>query len=321
MFDLCAIGNALVDIIVPTDDGFLKNNRIAKGAMTLVDEREVCELYDRAGSAVELSSGGSAANSMSGAASLGIKCAFLGKVGADSFGSVFTHDLHAQNIHFVTPAAAKAATGRCLIFVTPDAQRSMNTFLGAAVDFGPEDVDEKIVQSSAITYLEGYLFDKPLAQQAFNKAAALAHEAGHKVAMTLSDVFCAARHRDAFLNLICRDIDILFANEGEAKELYQTEDLNSALSAARTHARIVVVTRGEKGAVIASGEAVHEIKAHPVTEVIDTTGAGDLFAAGFLCGLSKGRALPECGRIGTITASEVIGHYGPRPQKKLEDLI
>jgi len=321
MFDLCAIGNALVDIIVSTDDGFLRKNRVVKGAMTLVDEEKASDLYEKAGPAVELSSGGSAANSLAGAASLGISCAFLGKVGRDSFGDIFTHDLHAQNIHFATPPAADMSTGRCLILVTPDAQRSMNTYLGAAVEFCPDDVDEEVVKSSAITYLEGYLFDKPCAQQAFGKAAQLAHEAKRKVSMTLSDTFCAARHRAAFLNLIRRDVDILFANENEVKELYQTQDLLAALVAARGHANIVAVTRGAKGAIIASDKDIYEVAAHPVAKVIDTTGAGDLFAAGFLFGLAQQKPLPECGRIGALAASEVISHYGPRPQKKLKDLI
>jgi sugar/nucleoside kinase (ribokinase family) len=321
MYDLCAIGNALVDIIVPANDDFLRDNNIAKGAMTLVDEETACALYERAGPAVELSSGGSAANSLAGASSLGISCAFLGKVGRDSFGDVFTHDLHAQNIHFTTPSSPDLSTGRCLILVTPDAQRSMNTYLGAATEFGPGDIDVSLVQNAEITYLEGYLFDKPLAQQAFGKAARLAHEAGRKVSMTLSDVFCAKRHREAFLSLIRRDVDILFANEGEAKELYQTQDLGNALALARGHAEIVVVTRGAKGAVIAAGEDTYEVAAHPVAEVIDTTGAGDLFAAGFLSGLAQKKKLPECGRIGAIAAAEIISHYGPRPQKKLKDLV
>lgn len=321
MFDLCAIGNALVDIIVSTDEDFLRKNRVVKGAMTLVDEEKACVLYEKAGAAVELSSGGSAANSLFGAASLGISCAFLGKVGCDSFGEIFTHDLHAQNIHYATPATLDLSTGRCLILVTPDAQRSMNTYLGAAVEFCPDDVDEKIVQDSAITYLEGYLFDKPLAQQAFCKAACVAHDAGRKTSMTLSDTFCVARHRTAFLNLIRQDIDILFANENEIKELYQTQDIWAALVAARAHANIVVVTRSAKGAVIASDKDMYEVPAHPVAKVIDTTGAGDLFAAGFLFGLAQGKALPECGRIGALAAAEVISHYGPRPQKNLKELI
>jgi sugar/nucleoside kinase (ribokinase family) len=258
---------------------------------------------------------------MAGAASLGVSCAFLGKVGRDSFGEVFGHDLHAQNVHFATPPSSDLSTGRCLILVTPDAQRSMTTYLGAAVEFGPGDVDAAVVQQSAITYLEGYLFDKPLAQQAFCKAAKLAHEAGRKVAMTLSDAFCVSRHRLAFLDLIRRDIDILFANENEVKELCEKQDLQAALEIMRAHAEVVVVTRGPQGAVVASGPGIHEIAACPVAEVVDTTGAGDLFAAGFLYGLARGKNLPECGRIGAIAAAEVISHYGPRPQKSLKDLI
>jgi sugar/nucleoside kinase (ribokinase family) len=321
MYDLCAIGNALVDIIVATDDAFLQRNNIAKGSMTLVDEATACALYEKAGPAVELSSGGSAANSVAGAASLGAHCAFLGRVGSDEFGAVFAHDLRSQNIHFTIPASCDQPTGRCLILVTPDAQRSMNAFLGAATEFGPDNVDDDVIQNSSILYLEGYLFDKPTAQQAFYKATALAHGAGRKVAVTLSDVFCASRHRKAFLNLIQSDADIVFANENELKELYETQDLAKAIAEARGHAPIVVTTRGPKGAIIAAGEETHEIPAHPIAQVVDTTGAGDLFAAGFLFGLVRAKSLPDCGRIGAIAASEVISHFGPRPQKNLKDLI
>ena len=320
-YDLCAIGNALVDIIVSTDDAFLQANQVAKGAMTLVDDETSAALYARAGSAVEMSSGGSAANSMAGFASLGGSCAFMGKVGRDQFGEVFTHDFHAQKIHFTTPLSPDLSTGRCLILVTPDAQRSMTTFLGAAVEFGPEDVDAAVVQNAAITYLEGYLFDKPAAQQAFGKAARLAHEAGRKLSLTLSDVFCVLRHRGAFLDLVRGNVDILFANENEIKELYQTQDVRSALDAVRAHTEIVVVTRGAQGAIIAAADQIFEIPAHPAPSVIDTTGAGDLFAAGFLYGLTQGKPLPECGRISAIAASEVISHYGPRPQQDLCGLI
>ena len=321
MFDLCAIGNALVDIIVSTNDKFLRDNRIAKGAMCLVDELSARELYERAGPAVELTSGGSAANTLAGAASLGSSCAFLGKVGTDSFGEVFVHDLHAQKIHFSTPVSSRAATGRCLILVTPDAQRSMNTYLGAAVDFGPDDVDGAIVQSSKITYLEGYLFDKPQAQQAFAKAAKMAHDAGKKVAMTLSDTFCVSRHRDAFKHLIKGDIDLLFANENEALELCETQDLAEGLDFLRSQSETVVVTRGANGAIVLSGRRTYEIAAAPVAKVVDTTGAGDLFAAGFLHGFANGEFMPECGRLGALAAAEVISHYGPRPQRRLRDLI
>ncbi len=321
MFDLCAIGNALVDTLISTDDEFLKKNGIVKGAMTLVDEKAAMALYEAAGPSVELSSGGSAANTVAGAASLDVRCAFLGKVGKDSFGDVFTHDMHAQKIHFSTRPSAAVSTGRCIVLVTPDAQRSMSTYLGAAVEFGPDDVDPKIVQDSAMTYLEGYLFDKPQAQRAFYKAAALAHEAGRKTAITLSDPFCVERHRDVFFDLIERDIDLLFANEHEAQALYRTQDFHATVEAARAHAKVAVVTRSEKGAVVVAGENTHEVDAHTVFEVVDSTGAGDLFAAGFLYGLSRGKDLQECGRIGAIAAAEVISHYGSRPQRKLKDLL
>jgi len=321
MFDLCAIGNALVDIIVSTNDKFLHDNRIEKGAMCLVDELSARDLYERAGPAVELTSGGSAANTLAGASSLGSSCAFLGKVGQDSFGEVFIHDLRSQKIHFSSPVSPQAGTGRCLILVTPDAQRSMSTYLGAAVDFGPDDVDGAVIQSAKIVYLEGYLFDKPLAQQAFAKAAKMAHDAGKKVSMTLSDTFCVSRHRDAFKKLIKDDIDILFANENEALALCETQDLSECLEALRSDAATVVVTRGPKGAVILSGRRTYEIDAAPVMKVVDTTGAGDLFAAGFLHGIAKGEFIPECGRLGALAAAEVISHYGPRPQRRLRDLI
>jgi sugar/nucleoside kinase (ribokinase family) len=320
-FHLCAIGNALVDIIVSTDDAFLASNRVAKGSMTLVDDATSAALYERAGSAVEMSSGGSAANTLSGFASLGGTCAFMGKVGRDQFGEAFTHDLRAQKVHFTSPVSTDLSTGRCLILVTPDAQRSMSTFLGAATEFGPEDVDAELVQNSSITYLEGYLFDKPSAQQAFIKAARLAHQAERILSLTLSDVFCVSRHREAFLNLVSGEVDILFANENEAKALYETDDLATALNEVRSHTDIAVVTRGAAGAVIATRGDTIEVTAQPVEKVIDTTGAGDLYAAGFLYGLAQGKQLSECGRLGAIAAAEVISHYGPRPQKKLRDLI
>lgn len=320
-YDLCAIGNALVDIIVSTDDAFLQANQIAKGAMTLVDEEASAALYSRAGTAVELSSGGSAANTIVGAAALGAHCAYLGKVGQDQFGDVFTHDLRAQKVRFATQPSPDLATGRCLILVTPDAQRSMSTYLGAAVEFAPEDVDAALIQKSTITYLEGYLFDKPAARQAFVKAAELAHDAGGKVALTLSDVFCVTRHREAFLELVRGGTDILFSNECELKELYKTQDVRAALAAVREHTDIAIVTRGAQGALIAAGDQTYEIPAHPVASVVDTTGAGDLFAAGFLYGLTQSLGIPDCGRIGAIAAAEVISHYGPRPQRNLRALL
>ncbi len=325
MYHLCAIGNALVDIILPASEDFLKENDIAKGGMMLVDDATSAALYGRAEAAVPgkvtLSSGGSAANTLAGFASLGGKAAYLGKVGRDSFGEVFTHDLHAQNIHFAAPSSPDLATGKCLIFVTPDAQRSMNTFLGAATEFGEADIDEAIIQNAAVTYLEGYLFDKPAAQAAFYKAAKIAHAADKKMALTLSDVFCVSRHRAAFLDLVRGAVDILFANENEIKALYETDDLQQALDKVAAHTEIAVVTLAEKGAVILAAGQVTPIAAQPVSAVVDTTGAGDLFAAGFLYGYTQGRTMAEAGRIGAIAAAEVISHYGPRPQKSLQTLL
>ncbi len=320
MYHLCAIGNALVDVIVTASDAFLDENGIAKGAMTLVDPQTSCALFEKAGAAVKLSSGGSAANTAAGAALLGASCAYQGKVGLDRFGEVFMQDLQTQNVHFSSRRSPDLTTGHCLVFVTPDKQRSMLTCLGAATEFGPEDLDAALVENADITYLEGYLFDKPSAQQALIEAARIAHKAGRKVSLTLSDVFCVSRHRAAFLNLVKNDVDILFANENEALALYETGDLETAIEALRAAAGIAIVTRSEKGAVIAAGDLTYEIPAHPVT-VVDATGAGDLFAAGFFYGFTQGKSLAECGRIGALAAAEVISHFGPRPQKDLKELI
>ena len=320
-YELCAIGNALVDIFIATDDAFLRQHSITKGAMVLVGHDMASKLYEQAGHAVEMSSGGSAANTLAGFASLGGKGAYLGKVGRDKFGEVFTHDLRAQDLHFATPPSGDLPSGRCIIFVTPDAQRSMNTYLGAAVEFGPDDVDAEIVQGAQITYLEGYLFDKPQAQKAFRHAAELAHAAQRQLALTLSDVFCVSRHGKAFLDLVAHEVDILFSNEEEIKELYATDDLQKALQGARAHTDIAVVTRGAKGAVIVAKGDTYEIPAQPVASIIDTTGAGDLYAAGFLYGLTQHKPLSECGWIGSVAAAEVISHYGPRPQRKLSELL
>jgi len=320
-YDLCAIGNALVDIIVSTDDDFLRTHNVAKGGMTLVDNERASSLYEQAGAAVEMASGGSAANTLVGFTSLGGSAAFMGKVGRDQFGEVFAHDLHAQKVHFVSPPSPHLPTGRCLIFVTPDAQRSMNTFLGSATEFGPENIDAEIIKNSSITYLEGYLFDKDLAQKAFYEAAALTHAAGKKLALTLSDTFCVARHRAAFLDLVNGSVDILFANENELKALYETDDFERAVLSVRQHTDIAVITRGAEGALITAGAETAEISAQPIKAVVDTTGAGDLFAAGFLYGLTHGKNLAEAGQIGSIAAAEVISHYGPRPQKRLSHLL
>jgi sugar/nucleoside kinase (ribokinase family) len=320
-FHVCAIGNALVDIIADASDDFLKTHDITKGAMTLIDAERAATLYDLIGPAVE-SSGGSAGNTVAGIASLGGKPAYMGKVKADQFGAIFRHDMHSQGVHFATELSQDSTpTGRSLILVTPDAQRSMNTYLGAAVEFGPSDVQPDVIRDSQITYLEGYLFDPPEAKKAFRLAAKIVHEASRQLSLTLSDSFCVERHRAEFLDLIKNDVDILFANQNELLALYQTQDLEKAIAAARAHCAISVTTRSEKGAIVARGNETVEIPAAPVAKVVDTTGAGDLYAAGFLFGLTTGKDLAEAGRIGAIAAAEIISHYGPRPQRKLSALI
>jgi sugar/nucleoside kinase (ribokinase family) len=303
--------------------------------MTLIDAERAGTLYDVIGPAVQVS-GGSAGNTVAGIASLGGHPAYMGKVKADQLGAIFRHDMHAMGVHFATSPATErrqemrpveqerrggAPTGRCLILVTPDAQRSMSTYLGAAVEFGPDDIQPDIIKYSRITYLEGYLFDKPPAKAAFRQAAQMVHEAGQKLSLTLSDVFCVERHRAEFLDLIKNEVDILFANQNELMALYQTKDIDQAIASVRQICDIAVTTRSEKGAVITEGKNTHEIKAEPVARVVDTTGAGDLYAAGFLFGITQGKSLDEAGRLGAIAAAEVISHYGPRPQRKLKDLI
>jgi sugar/nucleoside kinase (ribokinase family) len=334
-FDVCAIGNALVDIIAEAGDDFLQTHKIAKGGMTLIDAERAGELYDVIGPAVE-ASGGSAANTVAGIASLGGHPAYMGKVKADQLGAIFRHDMHAMGVHFATPPApdrrqtieevksdrrAGAPTGRCLILVTPDAQRSMSTYLGAAVEFGVSDLQPEIVANSQVTYLEGYLFDPPEAKKAFREAARIARGAGKQLALTLSDVFCVERYRAEFIELIKNDVDILFSNQAELMALCQTKDVDQAIASVRGQCKIAVTTMGEKGAVVAAGAETVKVPAEPVAQVIDTTGAGDLFAAGFLYGFTQGHDHAASARLGAICAAEVISHYGPRPQQSLKKLI
>jgi len=334
-FDVCAIGNALVDIIAEATDEFLDTHKIAKGGMTLIDAERASSLYDVIGPAIE-SSGGSAGNTVAGIASLGGKPAFMGKVKADQLGAIYRHDMHAMGVHFATPQAPErrqdikpvqtdrrsgAPTGRCIVLVTPDAQRSMSTYLGAAVEFGPNDVSADVIRASQITYLEGYLFDPPDAKEAFHHASRIAHESGRKLSLTLSDTFCVERHRGEFLELVKNDVDILFANQSELMALYQTDNVEQAVAAVRDHCKIAVTTRSEKGAIVVSGKETHEVAAEPVLSVVDTTGAGDLFAAGFLFGYTQKLPLDRCARIGAICAAEVISHYGPRPRTSLKGLV
>jgi len=271
--------------------------------------------------AVEMS-GGSAANTMCGVASLGGRAAYIGKVSADELGAVFGHDLHAVGVAFRPGAPSPVTpTGRCIIVVTPDAQRTMNTYLGASVELGPEDVDEALVASAKVTYLEGYLWDRPRAKEAFRKAAEIAHRASRKVALTLSDPFCVERHRAEFQELIKGPIDILFANEAEIRALWQVADFDAALAATRGLVEVAALTRSEKGAAVLTSNGLAEVKAEPVSRVVDTTGAGDLFAAGFLYGLTNGRSPADCARIGAIAAAEVISHVGARPERPLKAFV
>jgi len=321
MFDVCGVGNAIVDVLAQSDDAFLKRHRLNKSTMTLIDEKRAHALYAAMAPGREVS-GGSAANTMVGVASLGGRAAYIGKVRSDQLGEVFNHDIRAAGVDFRTrPADAGASTARCLIFVTSDAQRTMQTFLGISSELSADDIDPEAIGGAQITYLEGYLFDPPKAKEAFVKAAEIAHAAGRKVALTLSDPFCVGRHRADFLNLVAGHIDILFANESEITALYETKSFDEAAKQVRGHCDIAILTRSEKGAVIVTKTKVDAIPAEPVANVVDTTGAGDLFAAGFLFGITHGKDLPGAARIGAICAAEIISHYGARPETSLKDLV
>jgi sugar/nucleoside kinase (ribokinase family) len=318
--DVVGIGNALVDVLSHADDGLLTRQDLVKGTMHLVDEPRAHDLYQAMGPAIEMS-GGSAANTVVGVASFGGRAHYIGKVRDDQLGEVFGHDLRSTGVGYDTPRATSGPpTGRCLILVTPDAQRTMSTFLGASVHLGPGDVDRRLVARSKILYLEGYLFDPPEAQEAFRTAASVAHAAGRKVALTLSDPFCVDRHRAAFLDLVEHHVDILFANEAEICALYEVGDFAEALDRVRGHCELAALTRSAKGSVLVNGGELHVVDAHPVEEVVDTTGAGDLYAAGVLYGLSQGLDLPTCGRLGSLAAAEVIAHVGARPMVPLAQL-
>jgi sugar/nucleoside kinase (ribokinase family) len=319
--DVVGIGNAIVDVIAHAEDEFLASESLVKGTMTLIDAPRAEALYQLMGPAIE-ASGGSAGNTMAGLASLGGKGAYIGKVRDDFLGQVFRHDITAIGVRFDTAAAASGpGTARCLILVTPDGQRTMNTYLGACVDLGPVDIDPDIIIAAQITYLEGYLFDPPKAQEAFRKAAAIAHAAGRRVALSLSDPFCVGRHRAAFRDLVDGHVDILFANEAEICSLYQTDDFAAAAAAVRGHVAIAALTRSAAGSVVLAGDAEHRIAPAPVARAVDTTGAGDLYASGFLYGLTRALPLPTCGEIGSLCAAEIISHFGARPEVKLSQLV
>ncbi len=319
-YDVAAIGNAIVDVLARVEEPLLAELGVEKGIMTLVDAERSEAIYRRLPPAVEVS-GGSAANTAAGIASLGGKVGFIGKVKDDQLGAVFRHDLTSLGVHFPTKAGTQAApTARCMIMVTPDAQRTMQTYLGACVELTPADVDEALIQGSQVTYLEGYLWDRADAKQAFLKAAALAHQAGRKVALSLSDPFCVERHRDSFLTLLADHVDLLFANEAEITALYQS-DLDQALSAVRGHVELAAITRGEQGSTVVTRDATVSVPAEPTQRLVDTTGAGDLYAAGFLYAYTHGRDAGLCARTGSICAAEVISHMGPRPETNLARLV
>ena len=320
-YDVLGIGNAIVDVIARAEDDFLVAHGMHKGTMALIDEARAQAIYDAMGPAVE-SSGGSAANTIVGVASFGGRAAFVGKVKDDELGRAFAHDIRAARVSFDTPPASDGpATARCYIMVTPDGERTMNTFLGAAQDLHPNDIDEATIAAAAIVYLEGYLWDPPHAKEAFVKAAAIAHKAGRRVALTLSDSFCVDRYRAEFLELIRKGtVDIVFANEHELRSLYQTADFDTAVKQLRADARLAVVTRSEKGCVVVSRDAVEAVQAMPIDQVADATGAGDLFAAGFLVGHSHGKDHRTAARLGALAAAEVIQHIGARPAVTLKAL-
>lgn len=320
-YDVVAIGNAIVDVLAHADQSLLDSHEMEKGAMVLIDASRAEIIYGAMGPAIECS-GGSAANTVAGMAELGNQCGFIGRVADDQLGAVFTHDLRSLGVAFDTPAANDGVpTGRCLILVTPDAQRTMNTYLGACNNLSPDDIEPDFIRSAAITYFEGYLWDLEPAKMAYRKAMEIAHAAGRKVAFTLSDQFCVDRFRKEFVALAEHEIDILFANENEILSLYETDEFDVALQHVRGHCEIAVLTRGEKGSVILSGDEVHIIDAIPHGDVIDTTGAGDLYAAGFLHGLTTGKNLATCGHMGSLAAGEIITHVGARSEADLKALL
>jgi sugar/nucleoside kinase (ribokinase family) len=319
-YDVVGIGNALVDVLTHESEEFIERHGLVKGSMTLIDTDRAEQLYDAMGSGIEVS-GGSAANTVSGVASFGGRAAYIGRVFDDQLGAVFAHDLRATGVTFRShPATEGPPTGRCLIVVTPDAQRTMNTYLGSSEYFGPEHVDGDLIADAQVTFLEGYLFDRPEAKEAYWKASRIAHDAGRRVALTLSDTFCVERHKAEWRDLVADQVDVLFANEHEALALYDVDTFEDALAAARADVEVTIITRGPAGSVVACGDDVEEIDPHPV-EVVDTTGAGDLYAAGFLFGFTHGRSMAECGQLGSVAASAVLGHTGARPGVSLGQLV
>ena len=320
-YDVVGIGNALVDVIAHADDGFIGKHELVKGSMTLVDTDRALYLYQALGGAIEMS-GGSAANTMCGVASFGGTAAYIGKVSDDELGRVFGHDCRAVGVQFRPGAPAEdTPTGRCIIVVTPDAQRTMNTYLGVSSLLAPSDIDPDTVAVGEVLYMEGYLYDRPEAKEAFRYAARIAHENDRQVSLTLSDSFCVDRHRDDFRALVTDEVDLLFGNEDELMSLYQVETMDEAVSAVRSDCALAVVTVGAEGCLVVTPDDVLRAPAQPVNHVLDTTGAGDLFAAGFLYGYTRRRSLADCAQFGAIAAAEVISHVGPRPLVELRTLL
>lgn len=320
-YDVLGIGNAIVDIMARTEDDFLVAHGMVKGGMALIDEARAAAIYGAMGPAMEIS-GGSAANTIAGLANFGARAAFVGKVRDDHLGRAFRHDIRAAGVAFDTPAAGNGAATACsYILVTPDGERTMNTYLGAAQSLAPDDIDPAAVAAARFTYLEGYLWDPPQAKEAFLKASAIAHGAGREVALTLSDSFCVDRYRDEFLSLMRTGaVDLVFANEAELHALYGTSDFDGALTQLQKDVRLAVVTRSEKGCIVAAPGGLTPVPAHPIKELVDTTGAGDLFAAGFLFGLVNGAGHAAAAQLGALAAAEVIQHIGARPQTSLKAL-
>lgn len=319
-YDVVGIGNALVDVIAHTTDEFLPEHELVKGSMTLIETERAVELYSVLTGAVEMS-GGSAANTVVGVASFGGSAAYIGKVDDDDLGQVFGHDMRAVGVGFVGGGnAQEIPTGRCIIVVTPDAERTMNTYLGVSSTLGVEDLDESVIADGHVLYMEGYLFDHDDAKAAFRRAADVAHDNGRTVSLTLSDSFCVDRHRDDFRALVHDSVDLLFGNEDELLSLYEMDSFNDAVAALRAECSLAVITHGSDGCVIVTADEMLTVPAVPVDRVVDTTGAGDLFAAGFMYGYTNGADLAECGRLGSVAAAEVISHVGPRPLVELRTL-
>jgi sugar/nucleoside kinase (ribokinase family) len=320
LYNVAAIGNAIVDVISPASDAFLDDQGLVKGSMMLIDDARATSLYEAMPPAEEVS-GGSAGNTIAGVASLGGRGVFIGKVAKDQLGDVYAHDMQAIGAVFSGERlVGGAGTGRSLINVTPDGERTMCTYLGAAAELTPADVDPAVIEAAKIVYLEGYLFDPLDARRAFAKATGLARASSRLIALSLSDSFVVERHREALLGFIDTEVDIVFANEAEITALFQVPDFDAAVRAVRARAKLAAVTRGAAGSTIVSGDDIHHIDAYPVEKVVDTTGAGDQYAAGFMFALAQGRSLDHCGRLGSLAATEVIGHYGPRPQVSLREL-